>query len=1027
MPSPLENALERIELCRQNQSLELDLSDLALKEVPDPVFDLFWLESLDISYREDERGDVTVLPKSIRSLKKLKNLNFSNQAIFDLLPISSLRDLQKLSFDMTLVSNLKGISSLHNLEYLSFSSTAVSDVKPISSLKKLKYLDFSYTQVSELYPLRALVSLQYLDLNGTYVADLKSLKVLGNIIELYCENMPIESLTPIKGLKKLKKFSCNQSELINDLKPLSSLYDLQVIDISSTNINDLSPLKNLKNLRELKFSETRVSDLSCLIYIQSLECLRCIGIPAINFEPINTLKNLQELSCMVTRLMSLEQLNKLSNLKILDCSYTWMFDLTQLSALKSLRVLDCQKSQIRSLDSISNWLLQNKIELHLAGNPIKHIPEVLLGTAWSNCYENLIHYYQALKQGYEWRKQIKIQLIGNGRVGKTSVAYALKHKQGCPPDMESTHGITIEEWQQTDPDTNDPITWQLWDFGGQEIYHSTHRLFLSNDCVYLLVWTEQPSDSEDEINHPMSYWQEAIHDLAPNSPVILVKNKSDQSNTLPHCPTEMTTLLKDQKPVQYATVSSLYYTGFNTLHGTIQDVIESLAGQIYLKLPKSWLRIEEGVKALKSSQKMLSFSAFVTLCEKHGVEYADWFADYLHKTGVFFYRKDAFQNQIILDQNWLIEAVYKVFDRKAHYRAHLLNRGGKLSGFETSLIWSEVTEQEREIYLNFMRDCHICYESSHEWDTPFAQREYMIPVLLPEQTPAQAAWGKVQDNDWLYIVNYSFLHRSIIERLIVRFGETYKGLAQPWRTGIWCQTEWGQLLLECVLFNRAESNHGELHFSLRGEAKDHLLYAVRKLVHEISPHKRYTETLQKNNTASKPLPTFEERNYMTSRLDESTEKKAIKVFISYSKEDKEHRLELEKRLKIISRQFQVHAWTDAQLMAGGLVHDDIKQELVDADIVLLLLSPDFIATDYCYDIELPLALERYRAQKNIVIPIILRNTPDWADAFINGFKLGDITALPTKGKPLKQWNDKDDFWADVQSGIKNCVKNLLEA
>lgn len=166
---------------------------------------------------------------------------------------------------------------------------------------------------------------------------------------------------------------------------------------------------------------------------------------------------------------------------------------------------------------------------------------------------------------------------------------------------------------------------------------------------------------------------------------------------------------------------------------------------------------------------------------------------------------------------------------------------------------------------------------------------------------------------------------------------------------------------------------------------------------------------------------------MSSRLDESPQKKAIQVFISYSKDDKEHRLELEKRLKLISRQFKVKAWTDAQLMAGGLVHEDIKHELVSADIVLLLISPDFMATDYCYEVELPLALERYQAKQNTVIPIIVRETPDWSTQVINDFKLGDITALPTKGKPLDDWPNKDKFWADVQTGIKNRVVHLLEA
>ncbi|WP_020559029.1 TIR domain-containing protein [Thiofilum flexile] len=163
----------------------------------------------------------------------------------------------------------------------------------------------------------------------------------------------------------------------------------------------------------------------------------------------------------------------------------------------------------------------------------------------------------------------------------------------------------------------------------------------------------------------------------------------------------------------------------------------------------------------------------------------------------------------------------------------------------------------------------------------------------------------------------------------------------------------------------------------------------------------------------------------TSLLDKPVEKSAIHVFISYSKEDKEHRKELEKRLKNISRQFKVTAWSDEQLLAGGLTKEDIKAELTNADLILLLISSNFFNDDDCYETELPLALKRYQAQQAIVIPIIVRNTPDWEEYGIEGFKLGKLTPLPKDGLPLKQWPDKDEFWADVQTGLKKRVQNLL--
>jgi hypothetical protein len=177
------------------------------------------------------------------------------------------------------------------------------------------------------------------------------------------------------------------------------------------------------------------------------------------------------------------------------------------------------------------------------------------------------------------------------------------------------------------------------------------------------------------------------------------------------------------------------------------------------------------------------------------------------------------------------------------------------------------------------------------------------------------------------------------------------------------------------------------------------------------------------------LTEFKENPEITTPLDEAKQvKEPIHIFISYSKYDKE--LYLTKMIKCLTR---VHlldrtqplvTWYDGCLQAGGLVHKDIMDQLERADIVVLLLSPDFIDSEYCFDTELPRALQRYEQKQNIVIPVIIRETVEWVNYEIGNIKLGDLTALPTKGKPLKKWDDPDDFWASVQKGIHERVAEL---
>ncbi|WP_245707068.1 COR domain-containing protein [Thiothrix caldifontis] len=644
-----------------------------------------------------------------------------------------------------------------------------------------------------------------------------------------------------------------------------------------------------------------------------------------------------------------------------------------------------------------------------------------------NGIENIKHYREEiLASGSAIQKQLKVQFVGNGRVGKTTLAYVMEHKRPPCESFKSTHGIIIKEIQQLLDGEDDPITLQLWDFGGQEIYHATHRLFLSDDCLYLLLWAEETEEYLDETCHPVSYWLESIHDLGKNSPVILVKNQIDISDKqLSERPVNLSDDLPGANQISHAVKVSAW-TGRNMsiLRGAIEAVIEELKYRVCLELPTSWLRVQKALKQL--NQKSIPFAHFKQLCIKAGVSHAEWFADYLHKTGVLFYREGAFQDQIILDQNWAINAVYRAFDPNKPHRRRIERMGGRFNGEDASLFWADEEVNEQEVYVDFMHNCGICYEPKRQQNQrdnkPFAKHEFIIPALLPLTSKAKTAWGNSRPDDWQLDIEYPFLHRSIIERMILRIGETYEG--EPWRTGIFCETDEGQLLLECEYANKQQSTQGRLHFQLRGCQPERLVYALRKLVSETSPHRRYQEYLSKVGAERTLLPEFkDEAMQHPSKLDASKPAdKTIKLFISYSHADEAHKERLEKHLKAISRTLPLTAWSDRHLFAGEAVDEQIFQQLNTADIVLLLVSPDFINSDYCFTKEMERALERYQDEGNVVIPVIIRHTASWRN-----HKIGQIVALPKDGKPLAKWEDADEFWGSVENGIHDQVKKRLQA
>lgn len=142
----------------------------------------------------------------------------------------------------------------------------------------------------------------------------------------------------------------------------------------------------------------------------------------------------------------------------------------------------------------------------------------------------------------------------------------------------------------------------------------------------------------------------------------------------------------------------------------------------------------------------------------------------------------------------------------------------------------------------------------------------------------------------------------------------------------------------------------------------------------------------------------------------------ISIFLSYAHADEDLRNLLEKHLSALRRQGVIDVWHDRRISPGADLNRVISQELECADIILLLVSADFLASDYCHEIEMKRALERHSAGVARVIPVILRAC-DWHDA-----PFGNILATPKDGVPIRSWPDLDEAFLDVIQSIKRALK-----
>ncbi len=144
----------------------------------------------------------------------------------------------------------------------------------------------------------------------------------------------------------------------------------------------------------------------------------------------------------------------------------------------------------------------------------------------------------------------------------------------------------------------------------------------------------------------------------------------------------------------------------------------------------------------------------------------------------------------------------------------------------------------------------------------------------------------------------------------------------------------------------------------------------------------------------------------------------LEIFYSYAHEDEELRNQLEKHLSLLKRQGFISGWYDRLISAGTDWAREIDIHLDSAQIILLLVSADFMYSEYCYGIEMKRALERHNAGEARIIPIILRPV-DWQFA-----PFGKFQALPTGGKPVVRWPDRDEAFADVAMGIRKLIETL---
>lgn len=509
----------------------------------------------------------------------------------------------------------------------------------------------------------------------------------------------------------------------------------------------------------------------------------------------------------------ISKLRKLARLNLQNNEVTEVSD--KLSAITTLNYLNLSGNKLRDLsDKIANMTCLK--QLYLDENPFDMLPPEIVARG----IESVRNFYRELEEK-DYLYEVKLIVVGEGRVGKTCITSALVNDQFKLNDSPSTEGININTWiipQQEIAEVNAAIQRDfqinIWDFGGQEIYHSTHQFFLTKRSIYLLVTESRKEDSHDDF----FYWLNIIKLLGDRSPVIMVLNKCDQpTKELPL--KEYRETFNNIIDFQKISLREGYEDTFSKFKSVLKKTASNLP-HIGNPLPKVWVDIRREIETLKvSGRNYISQLEYLEICKKHyrNEESALFLSEYFHDLGVLLHFKDDFELKdiVILNHEWITSGVYKILDDRI-----VIQNKGHFNNADLNRIWSddEHSGRMRElISLMKNRKFDLCFE--------IRDGEYLVPRLLPVDE-IDHKWTTSNTN-LKFELRYKFMPKGILARLIVKLSSDILE-DKYWRYGVVLRYENTKAIIRERYFEN------KITIELEGTNKREFLFTIRKAIQEIN-------------------------------------------------------------------------------------------------------------------------------------------------------------------------------------------------
>lgn len=769
---------------------------------------------------------------------------------------------------------------------------------------------------------------------------------------------------------------------IKEINPINRLDNIEYLNLSNNQIESFKITRNLKHLRTIHINNNKINNIS-----------------------ISRILNLEYLFASNNLIENVNFLKKSYNLKAIDLHSNFINDLFPIRDL-IIKIDIVNKSWQFNTISISNNPLRNPgIEV------IERGKEAVLRRMESNFgIPKFIN------------DEVKLILVGNSETGKTTLAKYLDKDI----NYKEKHPFTL--WMDVMKIDFNNVKLNVFDFGGHEYFHDTHHIFFTKNTLYFLLWEKatdnyalrdlhQIDNNGDLIklqtfDYPIFYWLDSIKHF--------IKEKTNENFS-----DELKNILKESELEEFKATSLIIQNkvisnndlvflnnksivnkypfihdfinidlhkerNLNSLDETLKEMLEKLGKITGGEYPIYYKRIKENIQEFKSykGKRILNFNEFKRLCQgfKRSLMTDDEYLDigyFLKDIGLILISKD--KNSFYLDLSHLSNQIIKIY-------TGLEKNGGILS--ETEIRDKNIDEIEN--VLKLIADFNMAFELINGVDNNF-----IFPLFLPSK-PSKVVDLLLENKVKPYkrIQYRGFMHKGIILHVFSTYSnkivnDEIDKNTYYWKNGLIVKENESLVLIKFFLGDNSTDAYIDLYNFDNNEIfveniKDKIIdinkinnYDVEecvsidginfiplKLIHDNEENKNEVFL---NQDDLKYYRLYDFKKYLKNK--NNTMKK---VFLSYSRQNLNYKESLKTHLSILERYGLLKAWSCDQIVAGTW-NQQIQKELEESDIIIYMVSADFMSSNYIMEDEVKKGIELVKKNPDKKIICVLVGVCQWSN------------------------------------------------